>query len=82
MVSVARWWARLSAVVGALALAVFVPVTAWASSGPGEIVVEAARRRPRGSGFGYIGALCCLVVIAVIVLLIVLLTRRRGGPRR
>jgi hypothetical protein len=80
MSSVARWWTRLGAVVGAMTLAVFVPVVAWASSGPGEVAVDAARRRSRG-GFG-IGTLCCLVVVGIIVVAVVLLMRRRGGGRR
>ncbi|ADU08535.1 MULTISPECIES: hypothetical protein [Micromonospora] len=77
-----KWWGRLGAVLGTVVLSVFVPVAAWASSGTGEIVVEAARRRSRG-GFGIIGLLCCLVVVGGIVLLVVLLTRgRRNRPPR
>ncbi|MFE9205719.1 hypothetical protein [Micromonospora sp. NPDC007230] len=77
-----RWWGRLSAVLGGVALAVFVPVAAWASTGTGELVVEAARRRSRG-GFGVLGLLCCLVVVGGIVLLVLLLTRgRRNRPPR
>ncbi|MFC0031318.1 hypothetical protein ACFFMM_17515 [Micromonospora chaiyaphumensis] len=77
-----RWWGRLSAVLGAVVLSVFVPVAAWASTGTGEVVVEAARRRSRG-GFGFLGLLCCLVVVVVIVLLVLRLMRgRRGGPPR
>ncbi|MBC9006758.1 hypothetical protein, partial [Micromonospora aurantiaca (nom. illeg.)] len=71
-----KWWGRLGAVLGTVVLSVFVPVAAWASSGTGEIVVEAARRRSRG-GFGILGLLCCLVVVGGIVLLVVLLTRGR-----
>ncbi|GGR85606.1 MULTISPECIES: hypothetical protein [Micromonospora] len=78
-----RWWGRLSAVLGAVVLSVFVPVAAWASTGTGELVVEAARRRSRGGGFGFLGLLCCLAVVVVIVLLVLRLMRgRRGGPPR
>lgn len=77
-----KWWGRLGAVLGTVVLSVFVPVAAWASTGTGEIVVEAARRRSRG-GFGLLGLLCCLVVVGGIVLLVVLLTRgRRNRPPR
>ncbi|OKI68872.1 hypothetical protein [Micromonospora sp. CB01531] len=77
-----RWWGRLGAVLGGVVLAVFVPVAAWASTGTGELVVEAARRRSRG-GFGILGLLCCLVVVGGIVLLVLLLTRgRRNRPPR
>ncbi|WDZ85137.1 hypothetical protein [Micromonospora cathayae] len=76
-----RWWGRLSAVLGTVVLSVFVPVAAWASTGPGELVVEAARRRSRGGGFGLIGLLCCLVVVAVVVVLLIRMTRGRRGPR-
>ncbi len=78
-----RWWGRLSAVLGAVVLSVFVPVAAWASSGPGEMAVEAVRRR-RGGGFGFLGLLCCLVVVALVVFLIVRMMNRnrRGGPPR
>lgn len=76
-----RWGARLGAIVTAVSLAVFVPVAAWAASGPGELVVEAARRRPRG-GLGIFGALCCLVVIGVIVLIVLLIMRGRRSGRR
>ncbi|MET7469719.1 hypothetical protein ACFYON_20350 [Micromonospora sp. NPDC005686] len=77
-----KWWGRLGAVLGTVVLSVFVPVAAWASTGTGEIVVEAARRRSRG-GFGIVGLLCCLVVVGGIVLLVLLLTRgRRNRPPR
>ncbi|WP_428963694.1 hypothetical protein [Micromonospora fluostatini] len=80
MSSWSRWWGRLGAVLGTVSLAVFVPVAAWASSGTGEVVLEAARRRG-GRGFGLIGLLCCLVVVVAIVLLLLRLMRgRRGGP--
>ncbi|MFD0784560.1 hypothetical protein ACFQZ8_11625 [Micromonospora azadirachtae] len=82
MSSFGKWWGRLGAVLGAVVLSVFVPVAAWASTGTGELVVEAARRRSRG-GFGFVSLFCCLVVVAVIVLLLLRLTRnRRGGPPR
>ncbi|MET8043528.1 hypothetical protein ABZU25_22020 [Micromonospora sp. NPDC005215] len=83
MSSFGKWWGRLSAVLGAAVLAVFVPVAAWASTGTGEVVVEAARRRRGGGGFGVLSLLCCLVVVAVIVFLVLRLTRnRRNGPPR
>ncbi|TQJ24933.1 hypothetical protein FBZ33_5276 [Micromonospora sp. A202] len=82
MSSFGKWWGRLSAVLGAAVLAVFVPVAAWASTGTGELVVEAARRRGRG-GFGILPLLCCLVVVAIVVFLVLRLMRnRRGGPPR
>ncbi|WP_018720494.1 hypothetical protein [Salinispora fenicalii] len=80
MSAIAKWWSRLTAVLSAVVLAVFVPVAAWAASGPGELAVEAARRR-RG-GFGFLGFFCCLIVVVVIVLLILRMTRSRRGPRR
>ena len=76
-----KWWGRLGAVLGTVVLSVFVPVAAWASSGTGEIVVEAARRRSRG-GFGFLGLLCCLVVVGGIVLLVLLTRNRRNRPPR
>ncbi|MDG4793812.1 hypothetical protein [Micromonospora sp. WMMD1082] len=83
MSSFGRWWGRLGTLLGTVVLTVFVPVAAWASTGTGELVVEAARRRGRGFGFfGFLSLLCCLAVVAVIVLLVVRLTRRRGGPPR
>ncbi|MEV0805879.1 hypothetical protein [Micromonospora sp. NPDC050200] len=76
-----RWWGRLSAVLGAVVLSVFVPVAAWASTGQGELVVEAARRRSRGGGFA--GLICCLAVVVGIVLLVLWLVRnRRNRPPR
>ncbi|MEU8420301.1 hypothetical protein AB0C15_05450 [Micromonospora sp. NPDC048835] len=82
MSSFTKWWGRLSAVFGAVVLAVFVPVAAWASTGTGEIVVEAVKRRGR-SGFGVLPLLCCLVVVAIVVFLVLRLMRnRRGGPPR
>ncbi|MEO3778054.1 hypothetical protein ABGB16_14655 [Micromonospora sp. B11E3] len=79
MSSWSKWWGRLGAVLGTVVLSVFVPVAAWASSGTGELVVEAAKRRSRGVGF--VGLLCCLVVVGVIILLIVLLNNRRNRRR-
>lgn len=77
-----KWWGRLSTVLGAVVLSVFVPVAAWASTGPGELVVEAAKRR-RGGGVGFLGLLCCLVVVGGIVVLVLLLMRnRRNRPPR
>lgn len=74
-----RWWVRLTTVLGATALTVLVPAVAWASTGPGELVLEAARRRGRG-GFGLFGLVCCLVVVGVIVVaLLVVLRNRRSG---
>ncbi|MFF0721082.1 hypothetical protein [Micromonospora sp. NPDC003816] len=78
MSSIGKWWGRLGTLLVTVVLAVFVPVAAWASTGPGELVVEAARRRGRGGGFfGFLGLLCCLAVVAVVVLLLVRLTRNR-----
>ncbi|MEG3636486.1 hypothetical protein [Micromonospora palythoicola] len=78
MSSFGRWWGRLGTLLGTVVLTVFVPVAAWASSGTGELVVEAARRRGRGFGvFGFLSLLCCLAVVAVIVLLVIRMTRRR-----
>ncbi|GIJ26029.1 hypothetical protein Vqi01_11910 [Micromonospora qiuiae] len=78
MSSFGKWWGRLSALLGTVVLSVFVPVAAWASTGTGELVVEAARRRGRGFGFfGFLSMLCCLLVVAVIVLLLIRLTRGR-----
>ena len=84
MSSFGKWWGRLGTLLGTVVLSVFVPVAAWASTGTGELVVEAARRRGRGFGFfGFLSLLCCLAVVAVIVLLVLRLTRgRRGGPPR
>ncbi|MGI5214610.1 hypothetical protein [Plantactinospora sp. CA-290183] len=76
-----NWWTRLGAVLGTVALAVFVPAVAWASSGPGELVLEAARRR-RGSGIGGLfGLVCCLAVAGVIVVVVLLVMRNRRGRR-
>lgn len=83
MISVSsRWWARLGTMVGALVLAVFVPVAAWAAGSTGELVTEVARRRPRIGGLGLFGALCCLVVVGGVVLALVLVMRGRRSGRR
>ena len=83
MSSLIQWWVRLAAVAGTVAMSVFVPVAAWASAGPGGVVVEAARRRPRLGAFGVLSALCCLAVVGIVVVLLLLLMRnRRSGPRR
>ncbi|GIG85886.1 hypothetical protein [Plantactinospora endophytica] len=76
-----NWWVRLTAVLGTAALTVFVPAVAWASTGPGEMVVEAARRRTRGS-FGLWGLICCLIVVGVIVAVLVLVMRNRRSGKR
>ncbi|MBO4206710.1 hypothetical protein [Micromonospora echinofusca] len=81
MSSWGRWWTRLTAILGTAVLTLFVPVAAWASTGTGELVVEAARRKSKGGGFGFIGLLCCLVVVGGIVLAIVLIMRKRNGRR-
>ncbi|MFC6014808.1 hypothetical protein ACFP2T_01155 [Plantactinospora solaniradicis] len=76
-----NWWVRLSAVLATAALTVFIPAAAWAATGPGEMVVEAARRRSRG-GFGIFGLVCCLIVVGLIVLaLLVIMRNRRSGKR-
>ena len=64
--SSARWFSRSSC-----------PWPPGLSTGTGELVVEAARRRSRGGGVGVFGLLCCLVVVGGIVLLVVLLMRNR-----
>lgn len=77
-----KWCARLGAVASAAVLAVFVPVAAWAASDPGELVVDAARRRPRiGMGALFL-PICCLLVVGGVVLIVVLIMRgRRSGGR-
>lgn len=72
-----KWWAALAAILGALMLSVFTPVTAWAATGAGERAVEAARR-PRGGA----NLVCCLVVIVVVLLLVLWLVRRRRDRQR
>jgi len=82
MVLIKLWFVRLAGVVGVVLASVLVPAAAWASAGPGAVVVEAARRRPRGFGSA-LGALCCLVVIGIIVAVVLLIMRnRRSGQRR
>ncbi|SDX97393.1 hypothetical protein SAMN05444365_101253 [Micromonospora pattaloongensis] len=76
------WWARLGGLLGGVALAVVVPVAAWASSGPGQLVLEVARPRPRRGVGGFFAALCCLFVVGIVVLLVLLVVRRRGRPPR
>jgi len=77
-----KWCVRLAALAGVVMASVLVPAVAWASAGPGAVVVEAARRRPRGFG-SVLGAFCCLVVIGIIVVVLLLVMRsRRSGPRR
>ncbi|TCB97661.1 hypothetical protein E0H26_12195 [Micromonospora zingiberis] len=77
MSSFSKWWGRLGTLLGTVVLSVFVPVAAWASTGTGELVVEAARRRRGGGFFGFVSLLCCLVVVAVVVLLVIRMTRGR-----
>jgi fumarate reductase subunit C len=60
-----------------LTLSVFVPAVAWASSGPGEVVIEAARRRSRCTS-GIFALFCCLVVVGIVVLVLLLMRNRRG----
>lgn len=82
MMSFQQWCARIGAVAAVTIAAVLVPVAAFASSGPGSVAFEAARRRPRGVG-GIFGALCCLVVLGIIVVVLLLVMRnRRSGRRR
>jgi len=77
-----KWWSRLGTVLSAAMVSVLVPTMAWASSGTGEIVLEAARRRSRGGGFGLVGVLCCLAVVGVVVVVVLLLMRNRRSGRR
>jgi heme/copper-type cytochrome/quinol oxidase subunit 3 len=82
MDGMAKWWARICAVVTAAVLAVFVPAMAWAADN--ELVIEAARGygRRRGGGLFFLASgLCCLAVIGGIIAVVVLLSRRRRkGP--
>ncbi len=71
-------WARLSVLLGTVALAVFVPVAAWASAGPDEVTEAAAQRRGLG---GFFGSVCCLIVIGIVVL-VLLVRRNRRSKRR
>jgi hypothetical protein len=75
------WWARVTSVVGAATFALLVPATAWASTGPGVLAIEAARRRPRFGG-GIFAAVCCLVVVGILVVVLLLVLRGRRGGRR
>ena len=70
-----RWWARATAVLIGMMAAVLVPAAAWAADN--EVVLEAARRRPRTGGFGLFAGLCCLIVVAIVVLGLLALTRGR-----
>lgn len=77
----------MAAAVSGAALALVIPVHAWAAgNGVAGVAIEAAKyRRRRGvGGFGFIpgvGALCCLFVVAVVVLAIVLIARGRRRRR-
>lgn len=75
------WWGRLGTVLTAAIVSVLIPTMAWASSGPGEVVLEAARRRSRGGGFGFVGLLCCLAVVGVVVIVVLMLMRNRRSRR-
>ncbi|MEV0897755.1 hypothetical protein [Actinoplanes sp. NPDC049802] len=68
-----RWFT--AALAGVLAT-LLVPAAAWASTGTGELMIEAARRSRRG-GFGFFGILCCLAVVGVIVVVVFLISRNR-----
>ncbi|WP_372450830.1 hypothetical protein [Actinoplanes flavus] len=74
MTSVIRKW--FAAALAGVTMALLVPAAAWASTGTGEMVIEAARRGRR-SGFGFLGVLCCLFVVGIIVLVVVLISRGR-----
>jgi hypothetical protein len=82
-----KWWSRMAAAVSGAALALVIPVHAWAASnGVGDVAIEAAKyRRRRGfGGFGFVplvGGLCCLFVVGAIVLGIVLISRGRQRRR-
>lgn len=80
MTALRAWATRLGAVVGGVALALVVPAMAWASTGAGAELIDAARRRPRSGGGIFLG-LCCLVVVGGIVLLLLLVMRGRGSRR-
>lgn len=77
MSTVTRWWIRAGATLSAMLATVLVPAAAWAHGTPGAMVIEAARRRPRGAGFGAFLLLCCLVVVGLVILLVLLISRRR-----
>ncbi|GGN03290.1 hypothetical protein GCM10010109_09520 [Actinoplanes campanulatus] len=74
MTSVIKKW--LTAALAGVTMALLVPAAAWASTGTGEMVIEAARRGRRG-GFGFLGALCCLAVVGIIVIVVLLISRGR-----
>jgi hypothetical protein len=82
-----KWWSRMAAAVSGAALALVVPVHAWAvGNGVGDAAIEAAKyRRRRGfGGFGFfpiVGGLCCLFVVGAIVLGFVLISRGRQRRR-
>ena len=79
----AKWWARLTAMVSGVILAVTIPAVAWASSnGVMDVAYEVARRKPRRGGigvFGILGGLCCLVVVAIVVIALLAAQRRKRG---
>ncbi|ROT32229.1 hypothetical protein [Micromonospora sp. HM5-17] len=75
------WWVRLTGLLGATALAVFVPAAAWAATPAGGVVLEAARRRS-GVRFSPFTCACCLIVLAVIVVVLVYVMRSRRSGRR
>ena len=79
MSTASKWWSRASAAVTGLVLTLVIPVHAWAAStGMGDIAIEAARSRRRSGGFlPILGGVCCLLVVGAIVLGIVLISRRR-----
>jgi hypothetical protein len=74
------WWARATAVLIGMVAAVLVPAAAWAADN--EVVLEAARRRPRMGGFGLFAGLCCLIVVAIVVLSLLAVTRGRRNKDR
>jgi hypothetical protein len=75
-----RWWARATAVLIGMVAAVLVPASAWAADN--EVVLEAARRRPRMGGVGLFAGLCCLIVVAIAVLGLLAMTRGRRNKGR
>jgi hypothetical protein len=75
-----RWWARATAVLIGMVAAVLVPAAAWAADN--EVVLEAARRRPRVGGVGLFAGLCCLIVVVIVVVGLLAVTRGRRGGRR
>lgn len=77
MAALGKWLARLTAPLATTALAVLLPVAAWASSDLTDVAV-----RRRGGILGGIGLLCCLGVVLVVVAVLVLLLMRRSRPPR